>query len=400
MKRIGTRHARARRPAAVLRRAAALLLALITLAILAVTADLAAAGRALLNLGSQADTAVTLLSAELGKDSADGLTEAARLVLAQSPLLSSVGTEALAAEPSVSPEETATPAPAQSTQPAADTDDSAESPLPSSTTAPDTIQSRTLTAGTSEAYVSSDGVYVYNYTDYDVDVAALAKKQPAITLTAGQPQILIMHTHTTEAYTQDGSDVYAESDTYRTTNDDCNVVRVGEAVAQVYRDAGLQVIHDTTFYDYPAYNGAYGRSGAGVKRYLEQYPSIKLVLDIHRDALTGDDGTVYKAATEIGGEQVAQVMLVVGTDAGGLTHPDWRQNLALAIRLQSSLNEAYPTLARPIVLRTSRFNQQLTHGSLLLEVGSHGNTLQEAVAAGKLFAKATAPVFLSMVSGG
>ena len=134
-----------------------------------------------------------------------------------------------------------------------------------------------------------------------------------------------------------------------------------------------------------------------MEAYLAQYPTIKLVLDVHRDALVGSDGTVYKAVTAIDGTKTAQVMLVVGSDAGGGEHPNWEENLALAAKLQKGLDTLYPTLARPMALRQSVYNQNLLPGSLLVEVGSHGNSLQEALAGARAFARAAGAVFLGMV---
>ena len=176
------------------------------------------------------------------------------------------------------------------------------------------------------------------------------------------------------------------------------MLRVGDEMEAVFTEMGLSVVHDRGVYDYPAYNGAYGRSGAAVEEYLAQYPTIKLVLDVHRDALVGGDGTVYKAVTTVDRVKTAQVMVVVGTDAGGSDHPGWRNNLALAARLQKNLDTLYPTLARPIALRQSAYNQALCPGSLLVEVGTHGNTLQEALAGARDFARAAGAVFLSLVA--
>jgi stage II sporulation protein P len=145
-------------------------------------------------------------------------------------------------------------------------------------------------------------------------------------------------------------------------------------------------VHDLGPYDYPNYNGSYSRAGLSIARWLEKYPSIRIVLDVHRDALVAEDGTVYKTATEVNGEKTAQIMLVVGSDAGGQGHSGWRDNLALATAVQSGMNADYPTLARPMILRSSRFNQHLSPGALLVEVGSHGNTLRESLAAARLFA--------------
>ena len=198
------------------------------------------------------------------------------------------------------------------------------------------------------------------------------------------------------AYTPDGTDIYEPSDNNtRTLDENYNVVRVGDEMERVFTELGLTVVHDRTLYDYPKYNGAYDRSAEAVQRYLEQYPSIKIVLDVHRDALVGEDGTVYKAVTRIDGVDTAQVMLVLGSSEGG-EHPNWMQNLSLACRIQESMNTLYPTLARPMTMRSSRYNQQLSNGSLLVEVGTHGNTLQEALAGARLFARAAGQVLLGL----
>ena len=157
------------------------------------------------------------------------------------------------------------------------------------------------------------------------------------------------------------------------------------------RAYGFQVIHDTELYDYPAYSGAYERSGAAVQRWLEQYPTIKLALDVHRDALVGKDGSIYKFITTENGQRAAQVMLVVG--AG---HDGWKDNLALAVRLQRELAADYVTLARPAVLRSGKYNQDRLPGSLLVEVGGHGNTLTEALAGARMFAQSAAQVYAGL----
>lgn len=213
------------------------------------------------------------------------------------------------------------------------------------------------------------------------------------------PQILIVHTHGSEAYAQTDGDTYEPSDPYRTTDCTHNVVRVGEEMATVFRAHGFGVVHDPTLYDYPSYTGAYDRSGAAVEQWLSKYPTIKIVLDVHRDALVGNDGQVYKMVAQEAGQKVAQVMLVVGSDGGGKEHPRWRDNLAFAVLLQQGLTRGYSQLARPIVLRNSRYNQQLLPGSLLVEVGGHGNTLTEAVDAARLWADNVARTLLAREKG-
>lgn len=372
----------------IVRRTVALFLAGVTGWMLWLTADLSAAGDALKALGDNVRLTAALLTAELGRVAEDGplagMTGWERMVLNQSALLA-VGKDAVAALSAQAGE---------SEMPAPDPEDTAEV---QTTTAPSNIVEQTLTGSDSTAYVSADGVYARNYTDYEVDLTKL-EPSPVVLRDTEEPQILIIHSHTTEAYAMDGTDIYTESGTARTTDNYYNMVRVGEAMAEVFRAAGFGVVHDTELYDYPAYNGAYTRSGAAIEAWLEQYPTIQIVLDVHRDALEAEDGTVYKTAAEVNGEKVAQCMLVVGTDAGGQTHDNWRQNLALAVEVQHQVNADYPTLARPIVVRSSRFNQQLTPGSLLVEVGTHGNTLQEALAAARLFAQSMAEVFQTKIA--
>ena len=176
----------------------------------------------------------------------------------------------------------------------------------------------------------------------------------------------------------------------RTADTAFNIVRVGDELAAIFQEAGLGVIHDREIYDYPSYTGSYSRSGAAAEDYLRRYPGIRVILDVHRDAL-GADGVIYKTVAEEKGVCASQVMLLVGTDESGLEHPNWRSNLALALYLQDRVSQAHPTLMRPVSLVRERYNQHLSPGSLIIEVGSSGNTLQEALAAIRLFARAAAP---------
>ena len=169
-----------------------------------------------------------------------------------------------------------------------------------------------------------------------------------------------------------------------------------DAIETRLQQAGLNVIHDRGIYDYPSYTGSYTRSGQAIEQYLRDYPSIQMVIDIHRDAL-GTDDVVYKTMAEEDGVCASQVMLLIGTDESGLEHPNWRQNLAVALYMQNAVNARHPTLMRPIALVQQRYNQHLSPGSMILEVGSNGNTLQEALAAIRLFGQAAAPALAELV---
>ena len=375
----------------LLRRGAALFLATVTVWLLSLTADTGSAAVALRTLAESPAFVSAALRAELGnlpEDPADskGLTGWQQLILSQSPALMAGVEEVPDSAPAAEPAQD-TPAPTEPDDP--------EDPevLPAVTTAPEDIVGRTLTPVSSDGYDSAQGVYIENRPGLDLDVAALASADLSLELPEEGPQVLIMHTHGSEAYTPDGTDTYVPTGECRTLDTAKNVVRVGDEIARVLTEMGLTVVHDTQLYDYPEYNGAYDRSLAAVEAWLEQYPSIRVVLDVHRDALVGEDGTIYKPITTVGGEQAAQVMLVMGSNAL-YDHPGWQENLSLAVKIQKEMNTLWPTLARPIGLRENRYNQQTTTGSLLVEVGAHGNTLQEALAAARMFARAAGAVLL------
>lgn len=389
----------------IFRRGAALFMSTMAVWVLLLTAGTGAAAEAFKSLGESAEVVSSLLRSELGEVQEGGVLSGldgwGRIVVGQSPLLrGSAGAVAKALKDGPVPPKVERPAGGDSAQsdpltPHRD-DPEEETPLPAVTAAPGDIVPRTLLPAGPEGYSVADGVYIFNRTDQSFDVVALSAAPVNIALGGpAAPQILIMHTHGTEAYTPDGTDLYVPSDSSRTLDNQYNVVRVGNEIKAVFESMGLSVLHDKTPYDYPAYKGSYARSGEGIKKYLEQYPSIKIVLDIHRDALIGTDGTVYKTMTTMDGAPVAQVGMVMGSPQKG-DHPNWHQNLTLAMKVQKSMNTLYPTLARPISINSAVYNQNLTTGSLLVEVGSHGNTLQEAIAAGRLFARAAGQVIVGL----
>lgn len=285
------------------------------------------------------------------------------------------------------------------------------SPVPTAVpTAPPDLATATPFSG-SESFLSAPesddeilettirgGLSIRNETSYWVDATQILSDGPSLSLSAGSPQILIIHTHSSEAYTQAGLDRYQPSDSYRTENTEFNIVRIGDELTDIFQQAGLNVIHDRGIYDYPSYTGSYTRSAEAVARYLADYPSINVVIDMHRDAL-GSDGVVYKTMAEEDGTVASQIMLLVGTDESGLSHPNWRGNLSFALYLQNAVNTVNPTLMRPVGLVRERYNQHMAPASLIMEVGSSGNTLQEALAAIRLFGASAAPALLALVEG-
>lgn len=178
--------------------------------------------------------------------------------------------------------------------------------------------------------------------------------------------ILIYHTHTCESYTPTAESNYNDSGNFRTTDLNFSVARVGNELANCLKNKGYNVVHDVTYHDYPAYNGSYTRSLKTVKNILVSNNSTQLVIDLHRDAL-GSNST-YGPTVMIGEEQVAQIMFVIGTNGGGLTHDNWLNNLKLAILLQTKAEEMYPGLFKPMIIRNSRYNQNVADGACIIEV--------------------------------
>ena len=241
----------------------------------------------------------------------------------------------------------------------------------------------------------ADTVKFSNQSGYEFNLQSMLDNPKRITADSNEPVVLIYHTHATEAYTQSGTNTYTPSGEARTLDTNQNMVRVGEELCKVLESRGIKTIHLTDLNDYPSYNGSYGASLKNVKAALEQYPSVKVTIDIHRDAILNADGTPKKLTTDINGKTAAQMMLVMGTDASGLAFDDWEEHLGYAVTLQRELDAAYPNLMRSINLRKQRFNLHLTSGSMLLEVGTSGNTLEEAIYSIQLFGDTLATYMLA-----
>lgn len=201
----------------------------------------------------------------------------------------------------------------------------------------------------------------------------------------GRVEVLIMHTHATESYEGYDSEYYDTRNTWRSTDNNENMVAVGNVIEEELRKAGIGVVHDTQQFDYPSYNGSYDRAAVAVKEYLAQHPDIQLILDVHRDGIQRDTTTIVKPATEIDGEPAAQIMILCGSDPGV---GDWGENLRTAAAVTNLLESRYPTLTRPIYFSTGRYNMNLSGGTILLEFGSQANTLEEALTSARLTGQA------------
>ena len=367
-------------PTRISRKLGALLLAAATLWTVSVTAGSTDAAGAWQSL--KREVPLALLRWQLGDPGQpDGLSAAAVLTLSQAPLLLSARQE-ISDLRQQAEEEPETPAPAPVTEPVQE--EPQETPAPAGTD--NGVPAKTLVPTDPSGYTVCGKVYISNSTKYTLSNEELLKPFGA-ELTGEAPQILILHSHGSEAYTPAADDGIVWSGECRTTDTRYNVVRMGDAMAEVFGQAGISVLHDRTLYDYPEYAGSYDRSLAAIDRYLKEYPSIRFVLDVHRDAIETSSGSQVKVISEIDGQGTAsQLTLVVGSDGGGLSHPDWMENLRLAVAIQEQALTDYPTLMRPLLLRNSRYNQHATTGSLLVEVGTAGNAPEEAELAARLFA--------------
>lgn len=249
----------------------------------------------------------------------------------------------------------------------------------------DFLMKRILTESVSENNVPEEfdtdcgSVKVSNQSDLEItdevcDLKPLNKSR----------KVLIYHTHTSESYTPSSNYKYEMSGNYRTIDDNYNMIRVGNELEKYLIEKGFEVIHDTKYYDYPKYNGAYQRSLVTVQNILKENSDIDFVLDLHRDAI--GDGSSYGPSVIIGEESVAQLMMVVGSDANGDEHLYWKDNLNTALSISNIGNKMYSGLFRPVVLRNSRFNQHLSDGALIIEVGATENILDEVLLSMKYLA--------------
>ena len=244
--------------------------------------------------------------------------------------------------------------------------------------------------GSGEKYIPCGSGSIKNNTSVSsADIAAeITNPLPfAVEWNSPDPQILIMHTHATEDYRLSAGLWYRPGDGSRTTDRDLNMCAVGRVMADTLNAAGLNTLHDETLNDYPSYTGSYANSRAVVQQYLSQYPSIKIVLDVHRDAIETENGSRMAPVCTVNGRQAAQVMIICGCDNGTtVSLPNYRLNLRFAAAWETAMEGLYPSFTRPVLFSYRFYNQDLTPGSLLIEIGGHGNNLNEALYAGQLAA--------------
>ena len=243
--------------------------------------------------------------------------------------------------------------------------------------------------------ITYDNFCVKNYTDFSLDIATELKRGLPFKIENNhQVQVLIFHTHTCESYLKSDTGYYPSDYYPRTTNNKENVTAVGDEIEKQLKKAGIGVIHDKTKHDYPSYNGGYDRSYQTIQKYMEKYKGIKVVLDIHRDAIGegGESGKV-KPTFKYKGKKASQIMIMTGYQyEGGGDFPFWRDNLDFAIKLQQTAETMYPGLTRPLNFGEYTYNLNVCNGSLLIEFGTDVNTIDEVKRSGKMVGKALAKV--------
>ncbi len=230
-------------------------------------------------------------------------------------------------------------------------------------------------------FSGNEEINLYYAVRKEPDIGALLAKPLEWNLYGEEPTVLILHTHTTESYTRQGES-YKETSSWRTLEEDYNMIAIGALVAEILEEKGIRVVQDKNLHDYPSYSGSYLRSRQSVREQLKAHSGIRLVLDLHRDA-AGTENNQMRTKAVVNGEASAQLMVVIGTN-----HENYEENLSLGLKLHAQLEQQSPGIMRPLQLRAQRFNQDLSTGALLIEVGAAGNSHQEARIAAEELAKA------------
>jgi stage II sporulation protein P len=256
-----------------------------------------------------------------------------------------------------------------------------------------------LKPNSTEGYLIYDNVYAKNDSGKSVDIKAIMESSMKLKISKASkgPQVLILHTHATESFNEGGLSEYTTELTQRSTDDNKNITAVGAAMAKELETAGVKVIQDKKHHDSPLYNGAYSRSYDTANFYLKKYPTIKVIIDIHRDSIVKENGETYRPVIKIGDKNAAQMMIIVGTGSPSLPNTHWKENLKLAAKIQKQIETINPGLCRPILLKDARYNMNISDGALLIEVGSWGNTLDEVKFTGQLAGKSLAQVINKIV---
>ena len=250
---------------------------------------------------------------------------------------------------------------------------------------------------------SSGTTYMNNFTGLIFDANALLSKkingsQYDMLSASEAPKVLIVHTHATEAYSEDGA-IFYDNDSEelaRSSDNEENVVSLGKLMSDILNQKGIPTVHCAVMHDSVQTKDSYSRSEKSIREYLMKYPSIEIVIDLHRDSIMKSDGSLIRPVTLVDSEAVAQVMCVVGSDWAGEACPRWQDNLSLALKLRERLNTEYTNICRPTELHEYTYNQEISRYALTIEIGSSGNSLVEAKRAVEIVSHALAGIVAEM----
>lgn len=236
-----------------------------------------------------------------------------------------------------------------------------------------------------------ENVKVKNTTDTKtLNIEKVLSQPLELSVNKSKPAVLIFHSHTSEGYELIERSWYAQGYTARSNDENINIVRVGTEITDYLTKLGYTVIHDKTIHD-NSYNDSYPSSRKTIEKHLEEHPEIQIVIDIHRDSITLDDGTKIKPLNTVNGQKAAQLMIITGAEEGKVEDfPDWEYNLRFALQLQKKCETLFPGLMRPVLFSQRKYNMDMTRFSLLIEMGSEANTLEEACYSGRMLAAALA----------
>ena len=238
-------------------------------------------------------------------------------------------------------------------------------------------------------------IHVSRRINLNFDVEEEFNTRPNINVELGSdaPQVLILHTHTTESFAHGYSGQFPASYNFRSQDESRNIVAIGAIITNILNENGINTVHSRALHDYPVFSGAYARSEITAQYYLEKYPSIEIILDVHRDSIGRSDGTRVRPLANINGRNAGQIMLINGAEFGSVSYmPNWRENLRFGLRIQESMESNFPGLSRPLMFIDRRYNQHLANGAILVEVGAEVNTFNEAATAAEMFARSLVPV--------
>lgn len=240
------------------------------------------------------------------------------------------------------------------------------------------------------AYAKWEDAWIRNYTDLTREEIAKALSKPSGVRIEGkkEPEVLIFHTHATESFEPWDRETFDIRNTWRDADNEKNMVAVGDVLTEGLEKAGVAVCHNNTQHDNPSYTGAYERSRETIRGYQKKHPTLKVLLDLHRDAIVYNEKAIAKTVAVIEGKKAAQLMIIAPYDDGTIGVPRWKENFRFAVELTDRIEKVYPGLCRPVFFCSRTYNYALADGSLLFEIGTNGNTLEEA----KYTAELVAPI--------